>query len=380
MMLHRRRFLQIAAAGAGALWVSPQMALAAVESDRRFIFIIQRGAADGLDIVRPFGDTAFVGLRGAIAGDAGASIKLDGTFSLHPALAEIGKMYTAGQALFVHAVASPYRDRSHFDGQNVLETGGSRPYTVKDGWLNRLVSMMPHEKDEAIAFAPTVPMALRVPTPVTSYAPTSLPDATDDLMARVGMLYENDPQLHSLWSDAVEAKGLANGTGPKQDPAGLGQLAARFLVKENGPRIAMIETEGWDTHFAQAPRLAARLKALDAMIAAMRDGLGNAWEKTTILVATEFGRTAAVNGTGGTDHGTASVAMLVGGAVKGGRVVADWPGLSSLYEERDLKPTMALDGLIAGVAGETFALDGEKIADGLFGAGGGRVASGLIRT
>jgi uncharacterized protein (DUF1501 family) len=142
----------------------------------------------------------------------------------------------------------------------------------------------------------------------------------------------------------------------------------------------MIETEGWDTHFAQAPRLAARLKALDAMIAAMRDGLGNAWEKTTILVATEFGRTAAVNGTGGTDHGTASVAMLVGGAVKGGRVVADWPGLSSLYEERDLKPTMALDGLIAGVAGETFALDGEKIADGLFGAGGGRVASGLIRT
>jgi uncharacterized protein (DUF1501 family) len=380
MMLHRRRFLQIAAAGAGALWVSPQMALAAVESDRRFIFIIQRGAADGLDIVRPFGDTAFVGLRGAIAGDAGASIKLDGTFSLHPALAEIGKMYTAGQALFVHAVASPYRDRSHFDGQNVLETGGSRPYTVKDGWLNRLVSMMPHEKDEAIAFAPTVPMALRGPTPVTSYAPSSLPDATDDLMARVGMLYENDPQLHPLWSEAVEAKGLANGTGPKQDPAGLGQLAARFLVKENGPRIAMIETEGWDTHFAQAPRLAARLKALDAMIAAMRDGLGNAWEKTTILVATEFGRTAAVNGTGGTDHGTASVAMLVGGAVKGGRVVADWPGLSSLYEERDLKPTMALDGLIAGVAGETFALDGEKIADGLFGAGGGRVASGLIRT
>jgi uncharacterized protein (DUF1501 family) len=380
MMLHRRRFLQIAAAGAGALWVSPQMALAAVESDRRFIFIIQRGAADGLDIVRPFGDTAFVGLRGAIAGDAGASIKLDGTFSLHPALAEIGKMYTAGQALFVHAVASPYRDRSHFDGQNVLETGGSRPYAVKDGWLNRLVSMMPHEKDEAIAFAPTVPMALRGPTPVTSYAPSSLPDATDDLMARVGMLYENDPQLHPLWSEAVEAKGLANGTGPKQDPAGLGQLAARFLVKENGPRIAMIETEGWDTHFAQAPRLAARLKALDAMIAAMRDGLGNAWEKTTILVATEFGRTAAVNGTGGTDHGTASVAMLVGGAVKGGRVVADWPGLSSLYEERDLKPTMALDGLIAGVAGETFALDGEKIADGLFGAGGGRVASGLIRT
>jgi uncharacterized protein (DUF1501 family) len=380
MMLHRRRFLQIAAAGAGALWVSPHMALAAVETDRRFIFIIQRGAADGLDIVRPFGDPAFDGLRGRIAGDAAASIKLDGTFSLHPSLAEIGKMYAANQALFVHAVASPYRDRSHFDGQNVLETGGSQPYQMKDGWLNRLVSLMPHEKDEAIAFAPTVPMALRGPTPVTSYAPSSLPDATDDLMARVGMLYQNDPQLHPLWSEALEAKGLANGTGPKQDPAGLGQLAARFLTKDNGPRIAMIETEGWDTHFAQAPRLTARLKALDAMVAAMRDGLGPLWAKTTVLVATEFGRTVAVNGTGGTDHGTASVAMLIGGAVKGGRVVADWPGLSHLYEERDLKPTMALDGLIAGAAGETFALDAEKVANGLFGEGAGRPASGLIRS
>jgi uncharacterized protein (DUF1501 family) len=112
----------------------------------------------------------------------------------------------------------------------------------------------------------------------------------------------------------------------------------------------------------------------------MRDGLGPLWAKTTVLVATEFGRTVAVNGTGGTDHGTASVAMLIGGAVKGGRVVADWPGLSHLYEERDLKPTMALDGLIAGAAGETFALDAEKVANGLFGEGAGRPASGLIRS
>ena len=381
MMLHRRRFLQIAAAGAGALWVSPHMALAAVETDRRFIFIIQRGAADGLDIVRPFGDPAFSTLRGAIAGDAGDSIKLDGTFSLHPSLVEVGRMYAQGDALFIHAVASPYRDRSHFDGQNVLETGGNQPYQLKDGWLNRLVSMMPHDKDEAIAFAPTVPMALRGPTPVTSYAPSSLPDATDDLMARVGMLYENDPQLHPLWSEALEAKGLADGTGPKQDPAGLGQLAARFLGRDNGPHIAMIETEGWDTHFAQAPRLAARLKALDEMVAAMRDGLGPLWVKTTVLVATEFGRTAAVNGTGGTDHGTAFVVMLLGGAVRGGRVVADWPGLSSssLYEERDLKPTTALDGLMAGAAGETFGLDADKLVGGLFGSGSGRPVSGLVK-
>jgi len=382
MNMHRRQFLSVAALGAGAMWVGSHMALASVGTDRRFVFIIQRGAADGLDIVRPYGDPAYQVLRGAIAGEAAQSIKLDGMFALHPSLVELGKMYAGGEALFVHAVASPYRDRSHFDGQNVLETGGAQPYQVRDGWLNRLVSMMPHEKDEAIALAPTVPMALRGPMPVASYAPSSLPDATDDLMARVGMLYDKDPQLHPLWTEAIQAKGLAEGTNAKQDPAGLGHLAAKFLSRDNGPRIAMIETEGWDTHFAQAPRLTAQLKALDAMIAAMRDGMGPAWKKTTILVATEFGRTAAVNGTGGTDHGTASMAMLIGGAVRGGRVLTDWPGLASskLYQDRDLRPTMALDALIAGAAAEALGLDSGRLAHGLFGTAiNGKPVDGLIR-
>jgi len=382
MKMHRRQFLSVAALGAGAMWVNSHMALASVDTDRRFVFIIQRGAADGLDIVRPYGDPAYQGLRGAIAGEAARSIKLDGMFALHPSLVELGKMYAGGEALFVHAVASPYRERSHFDGQNVLETGGMQPYQVRDGWLNRLVSMMPHEKDEAIALAPTVPMALRGPMPVTSYAPSSLPDATDDLLARVGMLYDKDPQLHPLWTEAVQAKALAEGTNARQDPAGLGRLAAKFLSRDNGPRIAMIETEGWDTHFAQAPRLDAQLKALDAMIAAMRSAMGPVWNKTTILVATEFGRTAAVNGTGGTDHGTASMAMLVGGAVKGGRVLTDWPGLagSKLYQSRDLRPTMALDALIAGAAAEALGLDGDRLGHSLFGAAiSSKPVSGLTR-
>ena len=368
MKLARRRFLSIAALGAGAMWISPYMALASVETDRRFVFIIQRGAADGLDVVRPYGDPAYQGLRGALAGEAAQSTKLDGTFALHPALNELGKMYSGGEALFIHAVASPYRDRSHFDGQNVLETGGAQPYQVKDGWLNRLVSMMPHEKDEAIAFAPTVPMALRGPMPVTSYAPSSLPDATDDLMARVGMLYDKDPQLHTLWTDALQAKGLAEGTNAKQDPAGLGSLAAKFLSREDGPRIAMIETGGWDTHAAQAPRLAAQLKALDTMIAAMRNAMGAAWKKTTVLVATEFGRTAAVNGTGGTDHGTASMAMLIGGSVKGGRVLTDWPGLatSKLYEKRDLKPTTDLRAVLKGLLADHLGADARSLETAVF--------------
>jgi uncharacterized protein (DUF1501 family) len=130
----------------------------------------------------------------------------------------------------------------------------------------------------------------------------------------------------------------------------------------------MIETGGWDTHSAQAPRLGNQLKALDTLVGSLRDGLGDAWNDTVVLVATEFGRTAAVNGTGGTDHGTGSAALLAGGALQGGRVIADWPGLASanLYEGRDLKPTLGLDTLIAATAAETFRLDRDRVANALF--------------
>jgi uncharacterized protein (DUF1501 family) len=380
-MIARRQFLSTAALGGAALFVAPGLALATVPTERRFVFIIQRGAADGLDILRPTGDPAFAGLRAGLFGDA-AGTRLDAMFSLHPALAEVGRMYGQGQALFVHAVASPYRDRSHFDGQNVLETGGAQPYAVRDGWLNRLVAMMPRSADEAIAIAATVPTALRGSVQVASFAPSALPHAADDLMARVTALYVADPQLHPVWAAALETKGMATGTSKGQDPASLGWLTARFLTKPNGPRIAMLETLGWDTHTAQKGRLANQLKNLDAMLAAMRDGLGAAWANTTVLVATEFGRTAAVNGTGGTDHGTGSVAMLVGGAVKGGRVISDWPGLApaKLYQARDLRPTSGLDALIAGVAAESLALDPERVGRGLFAqATADRPLSGLIR-
>lgn len=369
-MIDRRSFLSFSAVGAGALLVAPRMALATVPTDGRFVFIIQRGAADGLNIVIPYSDPAYAKLRGGLAIDPARATKLDGSFALHPSLVETAKMYGERQALFVHAVASPYRDRSHFDGQNVLETGGTQPYQVRDGWLNRLVAMMPRSKDEAIALAPTVPMALRGPAQVTSYAPSSLPAPSDDLLLRVGQLYAADPQLHPLWSSALEAQGLAEGRAAKQDPASLGKLTASFLTKPDGPRIAMLETGGWDTHTGQDGRLAAQLKALDTLLASLRDGLGPVWARTTVLIATEFGRTAAANGTGGTDHGTGSAAMLVGGAVKGGRVVSDWPGLapSSLYDGRDLRPTTSMDGLIAGAAGQSLGIDPDHVARVLFGS------------
>jgi uncharacterized protein (DUF1501 family) len=382
-MIARRQFLEHAALGAAAMFVAPGLALATVPTERRFVFIIQRGAADGLDILRPIGDPGFAGWRGRLISDDAPGTKLDGMFTLHPALDEIGRMYGQGQALFVHAVASPYRDRSHFDGQNVLETGGAQPYAVRDGWMNRLVAMLPRSGEEAIAIAPMVPTALRGPVQVASFTPSALPHAADDLLTRVTALYDADPQLHAPWAAALETKGLAGEIGPRQDPASLGRLTASFLTKPNGPRIAMLETLGWDTHSAQKGRLANQLKNLDALVAALRTGLGSAWATTTILVATEFGRTVAVNGTGGTDHGTGSVAMLVGGAVKGGRVLTDWPGLAAprLYEQRDLRPTIGLDALIAGAVAESLALDTERVGRSLFAqATTERPLIGLLRT
>ena len=367
---NRRHFLGLLAAGTGLALAAPHLALARAATERRFVFIIQRGAADGLETLIPYADPGYARLRGALAVDTAAGTRLDGMFALHPSLAETGRLYAQGQALFVHAVASPYSDRSHFDGQNVLETGGSAPYQVKDGWLNRLVAQLPR-REEAIAFAPTVPMALRGPAEVASYAPSSLPQASDDLLLRVARLYEGDAQLHALWTSAMDTRGVAMDGGnnrPRMDGASLGKLAAGFLARQDGPRIAMIETGGWDTHSAQNNRLAAQLKNLDALIAALHGGLDDAWSQTVVLVATEFGRTAAANGTGGTDHGTGAVAMLMGGAVQGGRVLADWPGLQpgQLLENRDLQPTTSVDALIASAAGECFGIDPQRLARNLF--------------
>jgi len=382
--MDRRSF--IARAGVVGLLGSfaPRMAFAKAATPKRFVFIIQRGAADGLGVVGAVGDPAFTGARGDLAADVANGTKLDAMFALHPAMATSATLYKQGQALFAHAIASPYRDRSHFDGQNVLETGGAGPYQYKDGWMNRLLGIVPTEDAKAIAVAATVPMALRGRRDVASYAPSNLPDASDDLLARVTQLYQGDAQLHALWSEATATRALTSDLAQDngRNAAATGALAARLLVPANGARIAMIETGGWDTHTAQRGRLAAQLKGLDAMVGALQTGLGPLWADTLVLVATEFGRTVAVNGTGGTDHGQASAAMLFGGGVKGGRVVSDWPGLTqaALYEGRDLKPTTQLDAFIAGAVADHFAVDPVKAMAALVPASTKVAAiNGLIR-
>ena len=370
-MISRRSF--IVAGGAASALASlgfPPMAFARAATDRRFVFIIQRGAADGLSIIAPTGDPQFTSVRGDFAQDSAGGAKLGSFFTLHPALMEIAKIYADRQALFVHAVASPYRDRSHFDGQNVLETGGSAAYRLKDGWMNRLLGLLPAGEAKALALSSTVPMALRGSHEVSSYASSQLPSPSDDLLARVGALYESDQQLHGLWTAAMETRMRAGDTmqaGGGQKGAATGALAAKML-SDQGARIAMIETNGWDTHSGQRGRLNAQLRDLDQLLASLKTGLGTNWGNTLILVATEFGRTVRPNGTGGTDHGQASAAMLLGGTVAGGKVVADWPGLTqaALYEGRDLKPTTDLDALVAGAIAQHFVLEPPRMMSALF--------------
>ncbi|WP_375397678.1 DUF1501 domain-containing protein [uncultured Sphingomonas sp.] len=382
-MFDRRSFI---AGGIGitALGLAPRLAFARADADRRFVFIIQRGAADGLGTLGALGDPAFAGARGQLAADFATAKKLDATFALHPSLGSIGTMYDAHEALFAHAVASPYRDRSHFDGQNVLETGGAGAYQLKDGWMNRMLGLIPSGEAKAIAVSATVPLTLRGARDVASYAPSALPRASDDLLQRVAMMYQGDSQLHGLWSEAMDTRAL---TGDLNDASGrnaaaTGALAAKLLAPDNGARIAMIETGGWDTHTAQSARLGLQLKGLDTLVAALRTGMGPAWSDTMVLIATEFGRTVAANGTGGTDHGTGSAAMLMGGAVKGGRVLADWPGLApaALLESRDVKPTMQLDAFVAGAVAGHYRLEPGRVMATLFpkSAAGVKPIAGLV--
>ena len=380
-MIDRRSLLARGALLSGALF-APRMTWAAAPTDRRLVFVIQRGAADGLATLAPSGDPAYASLRGELAEIAGGA-KLDGLFTLHPALAQLATRYQAGEALFVHATASPYRDRSHFDGQNVLETGGKLPYDRDDGWMNRLIGLLPNSDAKALALSPAIPTALRGPASVSSYAPTNLPEASGEFLQRVTRLYADDPQLHGLWSEAVQTRAMASTLGDDngRGAAATGKLAASLMTGPEGARLVMVESNGWDTHANQRGRLTNQLGGLDAMLAALREGLGAAWANTLVIVATEFGRTAAVNGTGGTDHGTGGLAMLLGGTVKGGRVLADWPGLgpSALYEGRDLRPTTPLDAVLAGALAGHFRLDPARASGVLFPGGSGKPLEGLIR-
>lgn len=386
--LDRRTLLAGSLALGASGFALPRIALAQTTGTRKVLFVLLRGAADGLSMLAPVGDPGFEALRGAVLADYASAPRIGSFFALHPALTEVGKAAAAGEALFVHAAATTYRERSHFDAQNLLETGGNAPYATKDGWLNRLVSLTGEaqrgEMPRALAIAPAVPLALRGDAPVSSYAPSALPAASDDFMARVGALYEADRELASLWARALETRAMASDDSLNnlRDASANGALVASLMQGTRGAQIAMIEVDGWDTHANQRGAFARQARGLDALLAAYRTGMGEEWRDTLVLVATEFGRTAKWNGTNGTDHGTASAALVMGGNVRGGRVEADWPGLGTAqpYEGRDLAPTIALGSVLAGAVAEHFGLDPAQTLARLFPGRTGKPLSGIVRS
>jgi uncharacterized protein (DUF1501 family) len=357
-------------------------ASAAGAKDPRLLVVILRGALDGLSAVPPISDPAYAELRGEIAiGKEGsfAGLPLDGFFALHPAMTTFARLYKEKKASVIHAAATPYRERSHFDGQDLLESGYDRAGRVDSGWLNRALLAMPKgERINArggLGIGPATPLILRGQAAVMGWAPQTVPQAGDDLAARMLDLYQHrDPALGAALRAGLDTDRLAKAEGLSGDPRGMAQAAegaARLLAASDGPRVAALSFDGWDTHANQGGatgRLATLLGGLDGAFAAFETVLKPVWNDTAVIVVTEFGRTARVNGTVGSDHGTGTVAFLLGGAVAGGRVFADWPGLreKDLHEGRDLRPTADLRMVFKGLLRDHLGISGAVLADRVF--------------
>jgi uncharacterized protein (DUF1501 family) len=376
-MLGRRDALRILGGG-GVFTVLglPGAVFAAVPGERRLVAVVLRGALDGLAAVPPLGERAYAAKRGGIAlkppGEPGGTLALDGHFALHPALAQIHPYWEKGELLFVHASGNGYHTRSHFDAQDLMESGLSAKTGISDGWLNRALSPMRQgDRRLGLAVGGAVPLILRGAVPVASWEPAGLRDASPDFIAALAQLYKSDPLLGPALADGLKAQNFSEtalgadmpkgkgGFGPKGF-APLAAAAGKLIAAPDGPRIAVLEMGGWDTHVnqgAESGRLAQNFEGYAAGLAALAQSLGPAWKQTVLVAMTEFGRTVAVNGNNGTDHGTASVLTVMGGAVKGGRVRGDWPGLDQLEENRDLRVATDSRRVMKGVLRDHLGLD-----------------------
>jgi uncharacterized protein (DUF1501 family) len=375
--INRRSALRwLGAAGASATVLPARLAFAAppVAVDplgNRLVVVMLRGALDGLAAVPAVGDALWSALRGdadaaaRAAASAPPVLPLDATFAMHPSLAHLHRWYGQKELLVVHATATPYRERSHFDAQQLLESGGDKPFVLNTGWLGRA---MPSGSPSAIAITAAMPLALRGTESASTWTPDRRKGNDQDLLARVAQMYRDDPQLSAALSQAMGQQDMAMGAEGGAGLAALAKQAGVFLSDPKGPRIAWLEANGWDTHTNQAGRLTRALSGLDDGLAALRDGLGAHWARTTVLVMTEFGRSAAYNGTAGTDHGTGGVAFVAGGNVAGGKVLTDWPGLgkAQLLDGRDLKPTTDLRSIIAPIVQRQTGVGTAKLRSDIF--------------
>ncbi|NWG46421.1 MAG: DUF1501 domain-containing protein [Alphaproteobacteria bacterium] len=409
MIITRRTALGALGASSLLTTVAPGFALASAETDRRFLFIFLRGGMDSLTAVPAYGEPGFKALRGSLAdGDPGEgtsydTLKLDGLFAMNPDLAFMHSLYTNGDLAILHASCHGYRDRSHFDAQDAFDRG-TVDKAMKSGWLNRMIAHLPGgmktgRETLVMGLGPTLPLSLRGSEAVSSWSPPTAPKVSGDTMERLARLYAKDEVLHPALEKGLSAQSMGEEMGMGSEEANnfvlFAEAAARFLQPAGGARIATIDYGNWDSHADQNGRanvvtsagtfhgrFAEMYLALDRGVKAFRDGMGDAWKDTVVIALTEFGRTVRINGTRGTDHGTGGAGFVFGGAVKGGRVIADWPGLkeSQLNDGRELKATIDNRALLKAVMREHLGVPERAFADILPGSDGIAPLEGIVRS
>jgi uncharacterized protein (DUF1501 family) len=397
---------------------------------RKMVVVICRGGMDGLTVSPPVGDPDYAALRGEVAVPADKALKLDATFGLHPALESVHALALRGQARIAPAIASPDRARSHFEAQDVLETGAAQVYGVNTGWLNRTLDVMGPSRIEGLSVGATAPLILRGKVQAASWSPGPGVNETARLPTLLQDLYKADPMMGPAFARGLQTEAMAQAAmialAPAPTPISadaasmapgamvqkavntnlraaqpmastakaldgqrqqreaarkLGSTLAGFMVQDGGPRIAAISLDGWDTHAGQVGQLNSRLSYLDAVLDGLNTGLGAEWRNTVVVVATEFGRTARVNGTGGTDHGTGSTALVLGGGLKRGGIIGDWPTLrqEALFENRDVRPSLDLRGLFKGVLADHMGVDSKALETTVFpDSAAARPVTGLV--
>lgn len=398
--LSRRRFLTRGAALGCSLAASPLLTpvtMASAPWDNRLVMIILRGGMDGLDVVQPYGAPELSDLRtGALAyqaGIPGGPIDLDGFFALHPALGQLMPLWHDGDLGFVHAVSTPYRDkRSHFDGQDILEagTGEDDVGRIRDGWLNRMLQNVPGiEAHTAYAIGRADMLLTRGAAKVADWSPDAALMLSPQAQKLLEVVMHDDPLFRDATLEAIdlsETQLMQVSGGDELDSGGMMnamQETIRDARRGNRPdsiasfaaeqlrgetRIAAFSLSGFDSHSRQARNLPRALDRLQTAILTLKNGLGPVWGKTTVVAMTEFGRTARINGSQGTDHGTGGAMVLAGGALRGGRVVTDWPGLAEadLYQRRDLLPTRDSRAHTAWIMRQLFGLDRSLLENVVF--------------
>ena len=371
--MDRRAFLRGMCLGGVATFAFPTVRFAQVPGDGKLVFVLLRGGFDGLAALVPIGDPSYESLRGRMAFAAQEVSMLDGNFGLVSGLTPWTTLWEQNELVALHAMSIPYRTRSHFDGQAILETGLARPEGSSDGWLNRLLQVMEGERS-GIAVAAGMPRSLSGSHPVSSWSPAQLGAVDDGYLDRLGVLYRTDEVLHDRFEAALQLRDMAPDMADMggRRGRGVGQVdavmtaAARFLREPDGPNVAALEFSGWDTHAnqgMQGGQLDRLLGQLAEGVLTLRGELGADWSKTTVVIMTEFGRTARPNGTQGTDHGTGGAGFVIGPNVSKSAVVSDWPGLSDreLYQGRDVKPTLDTRAVLKGVIAGTFDLTANQV-------------------